>query len=389
MFSRQNALAITLLRLAGVFLLSVSWALAAERYSSIVDSGSGGSRIYLFMTDTDSNGYPTVTEVPLPDNKVSPGISAFVGDPGKVGPYLQPLINTLTAKLSELGVSQNQVGFSLFATAGMRVESPVSQNAVYQEVTKVVRESTQLDIQHVQTIQGRYEGAFEWLTLNYLKGTLPAKMSDTYGVLEVGGGSFQMSFHSATKSRNALDNVAFQYGPETITLFSRSYTGLGGNYSRYQYTDNQNCFPKDYPLPSGAVGTGRFDRALDAVKKLFNAHRTRISSSVEVPALSRFVGLGAFKDTADFFGIGGKISVNELQSVGKTFAETPWGKLLEKYPNDPYLFLEAYNAAYLSELLDVWFKADEKLPVDGKIDGIKIAWPLGAALFYAANNQMQ
>lgn len=97
----------------------------AAKYYAIVDAGSSGSRLYLYKSEADAKGNPVAENIPLTGNKVTPGISTLVTQSSKVAAYIAPLFNLLDAELKARGVPQADVNFSLMATAGMRVESPL------------------------------------------------------------------------------------------------------------------------------------------------------------------------------------------------------------------------------------------------------------------------
>lgn len=49
---------------------------------------------------------------------------------------------------------------------------------------------------------GAHEGAFAWLTLNYLLGNLGGQASDTIAAIDLGGGSVQEAFALAPEQAN-------------------------------------------------------------------------------------------------------------------------------------------------------------------------------------------
>jgi Golgi nucleoside diphosphatase len=122
-----------------VVLSGLSSQLWAGNYYAVVDAGSSGSRLYLYKKSTDAQGNPVAESLPLTGNKVKPGISVYVNQLAQVGDYIEPLLNTLDAELKSKGIPQSEVNFSLMATAGMRVESPNLQTAVYDEVKAKVK----------------------------------------------------------------------------------------------------------------------------------------------------------------------------------------------------------------------------------------------------------
>lgn len=358
----------------------------AAKYYAIVDAGSSGSRLYLYKSELDSKGDPIAESIPLIDNKVTPGISTLVTQPSKVGAYIAPLFELLEAELIARNIPQSDVNFSLMATAGMRVESPLQQQKVY-EAVKTEAESVlpQMNIQYALTLQGRYEGAFQWLSVNYLKGNLTNDLKTT-GVLETGGGSYQMTWETSSRASNTIDVFSLNYGTTPYRLFSRSFTGLGGNFSREDATDDPNSFPVGYPLASGAVGTGNYKRGLTNTRKLIRVQPTAIPSSVKVPPLEKFIGVGLFKNVASDLQLGNSISATRIDQAAKVIALTPWAVQVSQQPNNPFLFSRVDSAQLVSGLIRTWFSGIRELPVANEINGTEINWTLGAVLFLDSNN---
>lgn len=137
------------------------------------------------------------------------------------------------------------------ATAGMRVESPLLQGKVYEAVkTEAKSVLPQMNIQYALTLQGRYEGAFEWLSVNYLNGNLTTGV-ETNGVLETGGGSYQMTWETSSKASNTIDVFSLNYGttpthssPEAIRVSAVTSPG------RTQLMTPTH-FPRDIPWQVG------------------------------------------------------------------------------------------------------------------------------------------
>jgi len=372
-----------------LILCSFSAHASAASHYAIIDAGSSGSRLFLYETDVDAQGNLTVNSIPLANNNVSPGISTLVTQPEEaVGAYIEPLLILLDDTIKVLGIPQSDVNFSLIATAGMRVESPLLQQRVYEAVQAAAKAMLPgMNIQYTLTLQGRYEGAFQWLCVNYLKGNF-SPQAETVGVLETGGGSFQLTYETGSKASNTIDLLSLKYGSARYTLFSRSYTGLGGNYSREDATDDPDSFPVGYPLASGAVGSGNYKQGLISTRKLIRARPTAIPRSAKVPPLENFVGVGLFKSVADDLVLGDSISAKRVDQAGSVIATTAWATQLAQSPNNPFLFSKVDSAQLVSELIRTWFPAGRELAVARKIGGTNITWTLGAVLFFASDNEL-
>ncbi len=350
---------------------------APTPYYAIVDAGSGGSRVYLYKVDQTIPSSPAVTQFAFEKNKIKPGISTDLGD---CSGYIEPLFTALNGALVSNGIPQEQVTVSLQATAGMRVISPVEQATCYGEVKSQLQTMIpRAVIGPIQTIQGRYEGAYKWLTVNYLKGTLSGGQK-TAGVLEVGGGSSQMTFESPGKL-NTLDFISIPFAGKSYGLFSRSYTGLGGNFSREDATDDPNAFQVGFKLASGAIGTGRYHKGKASAHKTIRDKPVHIPAQARLPALASFVGVGLYSTVALDLGLGNQISANTIDEAASVVAQTPY----DQNTTNKFEFSRVYSAQLVSEMIRTWFSPSGKLIVEEAIGGKEITWTLGAALFLGSN----
>lgn len=346
-------------------------------YYALVDAGSGGSRLYLYLTDLSTPAAPIINQITLPGiNRVTPGISS---DLKNCGEHIAPLFKVLSDYLTSEKISPTNVTVSLQATAGMRVVSPVEQNQCYGSVqTELKKQLPTAVVGPIQTIQGRYEGAFQWLTVNYLKNILNTG-GKTVGVLEVGGGSAQMAFESPGKLQT-LDFISVPYGGKTYALFARSYTGLGGNYSREDATDDPNAFQVGFPLSSGAIGTGDYFKGRLDARKSIRSKPTQIPPQAKLPPLSAFVGVGLYENVATDLGLGSEISAVRIDEAASALAKQAY----DFNTKNPYEFSRIFTAQLISEMIRTWFSPTQSLRVEDTINGKAVTWTLGAVAFLSA-----
>lgn len=363
--------------------LALTGMVRANPYFAIIDAGSSGSRLYVYKVSDGPSREPVVESLAVSNSKITPGISTSLS---ACGAYVEPLLTRLNETLVQQGIPASGVTVALLATAGMRVESPQLQKRCYDDVTARFGVSVPGVVPGpVQTIQGRYEGALQWLTVNHLNHALSTG-AKTRGVLEIGGGSYQMAFETGDRHPGTIDFISVSYAGVPHELFSRSYTGLGGNYSREDATDDPNAFPVEYPLASGATGSGHYDKGRVSVRKSIRAKPTAIPASAKKPKLSEFIGVGLFKNIATDVRLGSAYTADQLDAAARVIAMTPWPEQLAGDPDNPFLFSEVYTSQLVSEMLRTWFPPNHALEVADSIEGTPLNWTLGAALFLQSGN---
>jgi golgi apyrase len=105
---------------------------------------------------------------------VHPGISTFASKPAAVGEeHLRPLLDYAMKHIPD----QHQPSTPLFllATAGMRLLTPSQQAEVLVSACDYARKHTPFLLPdcdaHFQVIDGKTEGLYGWISINYLLGS--------------------------------------------------------------------------------------------------------------------------------------------------------------------------------------------------------------------------
>jgi apyrase len=90
---------------------------------------------------------------------------------------------------------QASTGLSLKATAGLRLLPGSKADDILAAVRKYLATYPfKLKSDAVEIMDGAHEGAFAWLTLNYLLGRLQSGPTGTVAAIDLGGGSVQEAF---------------------------------------------------------------------------------------------------------------------------------------------------------------------------------------------------
>ncbi|KAJ6667089.1 hypothetical protein lerEdw1_019093 [Lerista edwardsae] len=83
----------------------------------------------------------------------------------------------------------------------------------------------------VSIMNGTDEGISAWITVNFLTGCLNDPQKRCEGILDLGGGSTQITFHSSAETNmqnSSTDHItSLQMFNTTYQLYSHSYLGLG------------------------------------------------------------------------------------------------------------------------------------------------------------------
>lgn len=127
--------------------------------------------------------------------QLKPGLgdAGWAADPasaaGSLAPLLQAALEAVPAE------NQPYTPIELRATAGLRLLPGTQAQDILAEVTRVLEASPfRLVAGGVTILDGVDEGAYSWMTLNYLLGLIGKPADALAGVVDLGGGSVQQAF---------------------------------------------------------------------------------------------------------------------------------------------------------------------------------------------------
>jgi Golgi nucleoside diphosphatase len=255
-----------------------------------------------------------------------------------------------------------------------------------------------------EVMDGRDEGPYAWLTVNFLLGTLSKKPDQkTAAILDMGGASTQMVFepdHSTT-----LHNAPpeFRYEPTVKGLrfetYQNSYLGLGlkeagKTLMRKSKGNDFPCFPPGHSeVVDGHTITNTQVSNFDQCLALVNEHVVRKSDTCSRPPcafngvfqpnlVTSFTGpvyaFSYFYDRMEpFLEESGVCSVGKFQEVGRKICEAKEEPFASKHKGSMCM-----DFAYLYGLLRNGYGLpdDHTLHIRKKIKGIETAWALGAMI---------
>ncbi|PHT28926.1 Apyrase 2 [Capsicum baccatum] len=165
----------------------------SRNYAVVFDAGSSGSRVHVFCLDQHLDLVPIGSDLELFRQK-KPGLSAYPSDPAAAANSLKSLLEQAEDVVPMELRSNTPVRVG--ATAGLRQLGGNASDKILQAVRNFLKSKSSLKSKAswVTVLDGSQEGAYQWVTINYLLGNLGRKYSDTVGVVDLGGGSVQMAY---------------------------------------------------------------------------------------------------------------------------------------------------------------------------------------------------
>lgn len=200
-----------------------------NKYAVIFDAGSSGSRVHVFCFDQSLDLVPMGHELELFLQK-KPGLSAYAKDPAAAANSLSDLLESAVAAVpKEL---RDTTPVRVGATAGLRQLEGDASDRILDAVRDFLKKSSlKSQADWVTVLDGNQEGAYQWVTINYLLGNLGKKYSSTVGVVDLGGGSVQMAY--AISDSEAAKAPKISNGEESYV--QKMYL-KGQNYNLYVHS---------------------------------------------------------------------------------------------------------------------------------------------------------
>ena len=155
-----------------------------EAYTVVMDAGSTGSRVHIFRFEKLDGGFKLISDT---FHQLKPGLSAFAGDPLAAAGSLDPLLARAVEAVPAALRAQTQL--ELRATAGLRLLPGGQAEDILEAVRERFARAPFLSRRDsVSILDGSDEGAYMWLTMNYLLGNLEKGYAGTVGSIDLGGG---------------------------------------------------------------------------------------------------------------------------------------------------------------------------------------------------------
>ncbi|XP_028286977.1 ectonucleoside triphosphate diphosphohydrolase 1 isoform X3 [Parambassis ranga] len=322
----------------------------------------------------------------------------------------------------------HQTPLYLGATAGMRLlnmENSKASEKVFQAVGAALQKFP-FSYQGARILSGQEEGAFGWVTVNYLDDRLKQGL-ETIGALDLGGASTQISFVSDNYdgSESPSNSVTFRLYGNDYNLYTHSFLCYGKDqvlrlalahqtqsgpttildpcfHPGYTETKNYSvlydspCVSDRKPLEDPVTfihnGQGNFQQCQEVVKSVFNFTTCKYSqcsfNGVFQPHLQGpFGAFSAYYFVMNFLNLTDtSIPLETVKEKLTSYCATPWKEIVKQHPNVKLSYLAEYcfSGTYIITLLTEGYNFTSKSYSDikfiKKIKGSDAGWTLGYML---------
>ena len=231
-----------------------------HKYAVVIDAGSTGSRVHIFKFSKTGKGD---LELEFDDfDQLKPGLSAYADKPRDAAQSLKPLLERALKAVPKS--VQSSTPIMVGATAGLRLLPDGKADIILDHVKKFLKEYPFVfDKDAVTILSGQSEGAFAWLTLNYLLGNLGKSYEETVAAIDLGGGSVQQAFAMGPTEIQEAPKPDYitklKGGGKEYSVYVHSYLGYGLMAARAAVLEIDPNGPEDDSHPCIHEGyTGKY-----------------------------------------------------------------------------------------------------------------------------------
>ncbi|XP_067393126.1 ectonucleoside triphosphate diphosphohydrolase 1 isoform X2 [Emydura macquarii macquarii] len=410
------------------------------KYGIVLDAGSSHTNLYVYEWPAEKENDTGVVHQVEVCKVEGVGISGYSQDPEKAGLSLQPCMESAQEVVPEQQHRETPV--YLGATAGMRLlslENRSIADTVLSAVEKTLR-SFPFNFQGARVISGQEEGAYGWITINYLLGNfkqsgwlnfLPnlRSSSGTSGALDLGGASTQITFVPDQEPIESQDNsLHFRLYGKSYNVYTHSFLCYGKDQalrlklaSDLQSAQNGSlldpCFHPGYvrimnvsdlytnpctangeqQLPFTQLhiqGNGDHQKCRMSIQKIFNNSHCPYSScsfnGIFLPPLQgEFGAFSAFYFVMNFLNLTtakGPVPLDTVTSTVERFCSRAWHEVKADFPKikEKYLSEYCFSGTYVLSLLENGYgfttETWQSIQFLGKIGSSDAGWTLGYML---------
>lgn len=367
------------------------------------DAGSTGTRMHIFIFAQKPKETPRLLHETF--RALKPGLSAYADNVDKSTQAINELL--ALAKHSIPEEFWKTTPLVLKATAGLRLLPGKKAQELLSKVKEIFQASPFfVNDDCVSIMDGTDEGISAWITVNFLTGCLNNPQKRCEGILDLGGGSTQITFHSNTETNlqnsSAGNITSLQMFNTTYQLYSHSYLGLGlmstrlailGGVEGEALKEGEEltspCLPSNwqsewehnkitYKIKGQKAEKTVYESCYDKVAQVL---KEKVRKTDEVKDF-HFYAFSYYYDLAVMAGLienegEGTVSVSNFENTAEHVCEVIETEQAVKHP-----FL-CMDLIYVSLLLqELGFPKSHVLKLTQKVNATEASWALGATLYY-------
>ncbi|KAI7853621.1 nucleoside phosphatase GDA1/CD39 [Circinella umbellata] len=392
----------------------------------MIDAGSTGSRLHVYRFRQCGSADPVQLKDESLFVQTIPGLSSYT--PDLAAQSLDPLLKEALKSIPLH--SHKKTPMAIRATAGLRLLGQEQSEKVLDAVYDHLHVNYPFPIiggrkNGVTIMDGKDEGVYAWITVNFLLGNLKSKDIPTAAVFDLGGASTQIVFEPEQIDPKAMiegdHKYTLTYDNQDYILYQHSYLGYGLMEARkrmhrriLKLTEQvkpdlhvthpclprnlEFSFPKNDPSPEATfIGEGLHDACTDIVKDILNKNAVCLAppcsfDGIHQPLISEaFAEEGPiyifsyFYDRIHPLGVPPSFKLPELEKLtervcsGDYLNELPDGDLRDEMLDRPEWCLDL---SFIYNLLSHGYEIPDhrEIKMAKKIDGVETGWCLGAAI---------
>ncbi|NXH18845.1 ENTP8 diphosphohydrolase, partial [Bucco capensis] len=410
------------------------------KYGMVFDAGSSHTSLFVYEWDSDKENDTGVVSQTLSCDVEGQGISSYANDPPKAGDSLRECLEKALKAVP--AAKQRDVPAYLGATAGMRLLREQNSSVADQILAEVAKTMQEFPVafQGARILTGEQEGAYGWITINYLLDSftkyspkahtwLRPEAANIFGALDLGGASTQISFMPEGSMVNWDEGSKLRLYGYNYNIYTHSYLCYGQNEMLKRLAKelivespsstqvDHPCYPRGYKetislssfrtspctnlsdlglTPSNRKvtleGRGNASGCLAAVRKLFNFSACNqrqdctFDGISQPPVSGQFIAFSAFYYNFKFLNLTQGQSLATVRETIEHFCTRSWEDLSFSYPEEDPERLPKYcaNANYILTLLLDAYKFNESswnnIFFQMKVGSADIGWTLGYML---------
>nr|XP_040035425.1 ectonucleoside triphosphate diphosphohydrolase 6 isoform X2 [Gasterosteus aculeatus aculeatus] len=382
-----------------------------SQFGIMFDAGSTGTRIHVFEFQMERNEAPKLAHETF--RAIEPGLSAYADHPEECAAGLTELLKVAESSIPPSSWTLTPV--VLKATAGLRLLDGAKAKHLLDTVRALFTDSPFLSRDDsVSVMDGTDEGISAWITVNFLTGDLHSPDASTVGMLDLGGGSTQITFSPQDEVRSSANQEAktiqtspidhirsFRMFNSTHTVYTHSYLGLGLMSARLSVLGGIEAPPLEgstelvspclapessgswehadvvYRVTGQKAGEPVYEACRTKVEKVLYRKVVPVSEAADVD----FYAFSYYYDRAVDLGLigeetGGTVRVVDYMEAAKRVCSSRPVSPLQS----PFLCLDL---VYISVLLhELGFPPNKQFKLARTINQVETSWALGATFHY-------